>query len=205
VTDHGGVIRGYRAGDRAAVGEICVRTADDGVDASGLYPDPDLLPTLFAWPYLEHDPQLGFVLDDGSGRAVGYVVGCADSAAFAAWFGRSWLPAVAERFLPPPEPPRTPDERMRHLLHHPERMVTPEIAAHPAHLHIDLLPGFQGQGHGRALMTTFLAALASRGVTGVHLVMSRTNVRARAFYDRLGFTEIPVPGTDAAYLVRSTA
>jgi ribosomal protein S18 acetylase RimI-like enzyme len=204
MTEDGRVIRGYRAGDRDAVGEVCVRTADDGDDSSGLYPDPDLMPVLFAWPYLEHDPDLGFVLDDGTGRAVGYVLGCADSAAFAAWFGRCWLPGVAERFPPPPEPPRTPDERMRHLLHHPERMVTPEIAAHPAHLHIDLLPGFQGNGHGRALMTTFLAALARRGVAGVHLVMSRTNVGARAFYDRLGFTEIAVPGTDAAYLVRST-
>jgi ribosomal protein S18 acetylase RimI-like enzyme len=186
------------------VGEICVRTADDGGDAAGLYPDPDLMPVLFAWPYVEHDAGLGFVLDDGAGRAVGYVVGCADSAAFAAWFDRSWLPTVAGRFPPPPEPPRTADERMRHLLHHPERMVTPEIADHPAHLHIDLLPEFQGQGQGRALMTTLLAALARRGVTGVHLVMSRTNVRARAFYDRLGFTGIAVPGTDAAYLVRST-
>ncbi len=197
------MIRGYRAGDRAAVGEICVRTADDGADSSALYPDPDLMPVTFAWPYLEHDPELGFVLDDGTGRVLGYVLGYADTPAFADWFAREWLPGVAGRFPAPPDPPRTRTERMLHLLHHPERMVVPQVADYPAHLHIDLLPEAQGRGHGRALMTAFLAALAGAGVPAVHLVMSRTNTGARAFYDRLGFTEIAVPD-EAAYLVRST-
>jgi ribosomal protein S18 acetylase RimI-like enzyme len=201
----GAAVRAYRGDDRDAVGGICVRTAADGGDSSGIYPDPDLMPTIFAWPYLEFQPELGFVLDDGTGRAVGYVLGCADTPAFAGWFGRVWLPAVAGRFPAPPDPPRTPTERMLHLLHHPERMVAPEVADHPAHLHIDLLPGFQGQGHGRALMAAFLAALAGAGVPSVHLVMSRTNTNARAFYDRLGFTEITVPDADdVAYLVRPT-
>ena len=40
----------------------------------------------------------------------------------------------------------------------------------------------------------------------VHLGMAVTNVSARAFYDRLGFTEIPVPGaTTVTYLGRGTA
>lgn len=195
-------IRQYRAGDRAAVGEVCVRTAEDGDDAGDLH--PDLLPAIFAWPYLEHQPELAFVLDDG-GRAVGYVLGCADTAAFADWFARVWLPPLAQRYPPSDGSPGTPAEGMRRLLHHPERMVRAELADHPAHLHIDLLPDYQGRGHGRALMEAFLSALGRAGVPSVHLAVSRTNTRARAFYDRLGFTELVVAGAEReTYLVRPT-
>jgi ribosomal protein S18 acetylase RimI-like enzyme len=197
-------IRNYRAADRDAVGDICVRTGADGDDARDLHPDPDLLPTIFAWPYVEYQPELAFVLDDG-GRAVGYVLGCTDTAAFAAWFARVWLPLLVERFPPIEGPPVTPTEEMRRLLHHPERMVRPELATHPAHLHIDLLPEAQGRGYGRALMEAFLTALGRGGVSSVHLSMSRTNTRARAFYDRLGFTELTVAGAEEEdYLVRPT-
>lgn len=72
-------------------------------------------------------------------------------------------------------------------------MLVPEVAAYPAHLHIDLLPDRQGQGHGRALMRTFLRALHERGTEAVHLCMVTANTGARAFYDRLGFHEIDVP------------
>jgi GNAT superfamily N-acetyltransferase len=82
------------------------------------------------------------------------------------------------------------------LLHTPERMILPELADYPAHLHIDLLPQVQGQGLGRQLMRTYLGALRDRGVPRVHLAMGAGNAPARAFYDRLGFTELarPVPG-----------
>ncbi|WP_218671561.1 N-acetyltransferase [Microbispora sp. GKU 823] len=60
-------------------------------------------------------------------------------------------------------------------------------------------------GHGRALMTAFLHALAAKGVPAVHLSMLTVNTRARAFYDRLGFHEIPVPDPGpVTYLGRST-
>jgi GNAT superfamily N-acetyltransferase len=92
------------------------------------------------------------------------------------------------------------------LLHTPERMLLPELAAYPAHLHIDLLPPWQRRGFGRALTDTFLAALHDRAVPAVHLGMVSANTAARAFYDRLGFHEIPVPDPGPlTYLGRSTA
>jgi ribosomal protein S18 acetylase RimI-like enzyme len=84
-------------------------------------------------------------------------------------------------------------------------MVLAELADHPAHLHIDLLPGYQGRGLGRQLMQTFLAALRACGAARVHLGMDPANIRARPFYDKLGFTPIPVPSQpDAVYLGRSS-
>lgn len=198
-------IRRYRPGDREAVEDICVRTAHEGGDSRPHYEDPGIFPATFALPYVVLEPDLAFVLDDGAGRAVGYVLGTADTPRFVADFRTKWLPSAGDRYPEPPGPPGTPDEAMAGLLHHPERMLVPEVAAYPAHLHIDLLPGRQGQGHGRALMRTLLRALQDKGVPAVHLSMVTANTPARAFYDRLGFHEIAVPDPGpVTYLGRST-
>ncbi|WP_406369191.1 GNAT family N-acetyltransferase [Streptomyces sp. NBC_00647] len=199
------IIRAYRPTDRAAVADVCVSTADEGGDSRARFPDEELMPAIFAEPYCHLDPELAFVLDDGSGRAVGYVVGTGDTAEFVARFRDTWIPRVAHRYPALTAPPGTPSEEMVGLLHTPERMILPELADYPAHLHIDLLPDFQRRGHGKALMNTFLTALHDRGVRAVHLGMVTANTSARAFYDRLGFHEIPVedPGP-LTYLGRST-
>ncbi|WP_188114421.1 GNAT family N-acetyltransferase [Streptomyces apricus] len=199
-------IRPYRPADRAAVATVCVLTAFEGGDSRQRYPDEELMPTLFAAPYCHLEPELAFVLDDGSGSAVGYVVGTADTQRFVKDFRETWIPRVADRYPALTAAPRTPTEEMVELLHTPERMVLPELAAYPAHLHIDLLPDWQRRGFGRGLMRTFLAALHDRGVPAVHLGMVTANTAARAFYDRLGFHEIPVPDPGPlTYLGRSTA
>ncbi|MFJ7990489.1 GNAT family N-acetyltransferase [Streptomyces sp. NPDC096351] len=198
-------VRRYQGSDRAQLAEICVRTAHEGGDSSGMYPDPELMPTIFAYPYVELEPEFALVLDDGTGRAVGYVLGVPDTVAFVHRFRDEWLPVVSERF-PVPEPDGgTAADMMAGLLHSPERMVLSELAAYPAHLHIDVLPEWQGRGYGRVLMGSLLAALRERGVPAVHLCMVQANTGARAFYDRLGFELLDVvdPGP-VWYLGRST-
>ncbi|MFD3534669.1 GNAT family N-acetyltransferase [Streptomyces sp. NPDC058664] len=199
-------VRRYRPSDRADLGNICVRTAHEGRDSSALYPDPELMPSIFAYPYVELEPEFAFVLDDGAGRAVGYVLGVPDTAEFAGRFRAEWLPGVAARHPASASAPVTPAEEMTGLLHSPERMVHEELAAYPAHLHIDLLPPWQGRGYGRALMSALLRTLHSRGVPAVHLCMVRANTTARAFYDRLGFEPLSVPDPGPVlYLGRPTA
>lgn len=84
-------------------------------------------------------------------------------------------------------------------------MSVPEVAAYPAHLHIDLLPDRQGLGRGRELMRALLEALGDRGAPAVHLVMAKANEPARAFYDRMGFHEIEARIDDSVVcLGRST-
>ncbi|ALV31574.1 GNAT family N-acetyltransferase [Streptomyces sp. CdTB01] len=198
-------VRPYRPEDRAALDDICVRTAHVGQDSRGVYEDPSIFPATFAAPYVHLEPELAFVLDDGHGQAVGYILGTADTPRFVAEFRAKWLPLVADRHPEPAGPPQTPDEAIVQLLHHPERMIVPEVAAYPAHLHIDLLPDWQGRGHGRALMRAFLEALRDRGVAAVHLTMVTANTPARAFYDRMGFHEIAVPDPGpVTYLGRTT-
>ena len=198
-------VRPYQPDDRDALFDICVRTAHQGGDSRHLYPDLELLPSIFAAPYAYLEPELAFVLDDGE-RAVGYIVGTADTPLFVERYRAQWLPGLALRYPRSDRAAETPAEVMVDLMHRPERMLVRELADHPAHLHIDLLPDHQRRGHGRELMTAFLAALHARGVPRVHLGMATANAPARAFYDRLGFHELAVPAPGPlTYLGRTTA
>jgi ribosomal protein S18 acetylase RimI-like enzyme len=185
-------IRPYQETDLEAVYDVCVRTADAGGDARGKYHSDDLMPDLFAGPYVFLEPDFAFVLDDGQ-RAVGYVIGTPDTAAFARAYRARWIPRLAGRYAPPrPEPPEldhpaSPDDEMIALHYRPERLLWPGLDQYPAHLHIDLLPPFQGAGHGRVMMETFYARAAEAGAAGVHVTVGQANTRAIGFYRRLGF------------------
>lgn len=198
------VIRSYRVADHDDLYQICVRTAAVGGDARGLYATDDLMPDLFAGPYAYLEPDLTFVLADADDRAVGYVLGTADTEGFVAAYRDRWIPLLADRYPVPPVPPRTPDEELLTGHYRPQDRLRPELADYPGHLHIDLLPDYQGRGYGRALLETWLTAAAAAGAPAVFLNMDPANTRARAFYDRLGFHRIVVPGGWGVHLGRST-
>jgi ribosomal protein S18 acetylase RimI-like enzyme len=183
-----------------------VRTGDGGADARGLYPNDDLLPDIYAGPYLYLEPDLAFVLDHG-GRAVGYVIGTADTARFVTRYRQDWLPVVARRYPEPAGTPTSPYEEHVAWLYHPERMLVDELASYPAHLHIDLLPAYQRAGHGRRLITTFLDELARARAPAVYLAVGKANTGAQAFYRRVGFEPIEVAGPpgSALYFGRATS
>jgi len=185
-------IRRYREQDLAAVYDICVRTADAGADARGKYLSDDLMPDLFAGPYVFLVPELAFVLDDGRGRPAGYVLGTADTAAFARAYRERWIPRLAGRYPVPAEPAVGPDDQMLALHYRPERLLWPGLHDYPAHLHIDLLPDVQRAGYGRRLMETFFAAAARAGAAGVHVCVVAENVQAVGFYRHLGFRPVEV-------------
>ena len=202
------VIRQYQPADRDDVAAICLRTAASGGDATGVYSDDSLMPEVFALPYVEYAPDLAFVVSDGR-RVLGYVIGVADTAEFVEWWKREWGPGFAARHPSPGAPTgRNPGFTEAELIEagtDPERMRIAELDDYPAHLHIDLLPELQGQGFGRELIETLRAALAARGVPAVHLGMDAANTGARAFYDRLGFHELPSSRPSSPLLGIATA
>jgi GNAT superfamily N-acetyltransferase len=83
-------------------------------------------------------------------------------------------------------PPATHEERLLDVLHRPELLLTPSFPEHPSHLHVNLLPGAQGRGQGRALVETICDALRAAGSPGVQ----RRNERAVGFYPRAGFEQL---------------
>ncbi|HUB71473.1 MAG TPA: GNAT family N-acetyltransferase [Acidimicrobiales bacterium] len=185
-------VRPYRPEDREAVYDICVRTGDDGADATGKFEYPEILPDTYTGPYLFLQPDLAFVLaaDD---RAVGYVLGTANTQQFVEAYLRNWLPKVAANYPSPPPRPATPDEGAIARLYQPEQMLRPWLEEYPAHLHIDVLPPYQGAGHGRRLIETFFAAASGAGAPGAHVGVSAGNGRAHGFYLKVGFQRLPAP------------
>jgi ribosomal protein S18 acetylase RimI-like enzyme len=187
--------------DQPTMYEICRLTGDAGADATGLHDDPDLLGAVYVGPYLALEPELAFVGVDDTGVA-GYVLGAADTATFEADCEQRWWPALRDRYPEPPASgPRTADEKLHQLIHHPRRISPTLLDRYPAHLHIDLHPRAQGRGLGRRLMEILLDALRDRGAPGVHLGVAAANHRAIGFYTHLGFDRIG-PGAGGILFAR---
>lgn len=199
------VIRPYEPEDRDDLCDVCLRTADAGGDATGVYErDPDLPARLFALPYVYLEPDFAFVLHDGE-RVSGYVLGVPDTAKFVHQLRERWVPLVGPLHPAPEGEPADRAGRLAQLLHEPERMLLPELADYPAHLHINLLPHVRRAGWGRKLLHTLFDALRQAGVPRVYLGTAEANTAAAKFYERMGFHEIAVsdPG-ELVYLGRST-
>ncbi len=187
-------IRPAVPGDRDALYDICVRTADNGDDARSLYDNHELLGEIWVGPYLALQPGLAFVAEDTEG-AVGYVLGAEDTAAFEAACERDWWPPLRARYpAPSVDAAPTADEELIQRIHHPPPTPATVAEEFPAHVHIDILPRGQGRGIGRRMMTTLFDALAERGVDGVHLGVGLNNARAIGFYRHLGLRPVGPPG-----------
>lgn len=183
-------LRPFRPGDEPALAEICLRTAAEGADATGLLDDDDLWAHVFVLPYVARHPETAFVVEADDGRAVGYVVGVPDTRAFEDWFHDEWWPQFADRW-PEPADGKTPQDGILRYAYGRRAGAEPYGDQYPAHLHIDLLPEAQGAGWGRKLIAVLADALRAQGVDGLHLASSVGNTRALAFYPRIGFTPIP--------------
>lgn len=195
-------IRPYHPADRDAMYEVCVRTADVGRDATGVFTDDRLWGDIFAVPYVERHPDLCWVVEADDGRTIGYVVATDDTEAFETWFRDQWWPSVAGRY---PLSGRAEPTRQDGMIGYASRRGPGRerhAGEYPAHLHIDLLPETQGQGVGRRLIETLFAELRRRGVAGLHLGMNPENAAAGAFYERLGMHRLESAADTTMYGVR---
>lgn len=190
-------LRPYNPGDLESLYEICLLTAASGEDGSSLYRKaPRSVGDYYAAPYAEFEPELITLLTDDAG-VCGYVLGTSDTAAFEDWFEAEWFPRMRERYPAPAGPAAdlTASDRMIRRFHEPlNRESRSIVSVYPAHLHIDILPRAQGQGHGRRLMEAFLHDLQRRNVPGVHLGLGLRNHRALNFYTRFCFSELEKRG-----------
>ena len=68
------VVRPYRPSDLPALYDICLKTADNGADATHLYGDHRVVGEIFAAPYAVLEPDHALVAEDAEGIA-GYILG----------------------------------------------------------------------------------------------------------------------------------
>ena len=174
--------------------EVCLKTGDEGKDATALFFDPYLIGQYYAAPYLLFPDGICFVAEYQF-RPQGYIIAAPDTAAFKQWMEEQWLPPIRKRCpLPlPPEMIRTEKEKRIFDLLHKKQFPIDEsersrLADYPAHLHIDLLPSLQGKGAGRALMDALFTELKRQKVPGLHLGVGASNTGAVAFYRKTGFS-----------------
>jgi len=184
-------IRRCEPRDEVGAYDVCLRTGDNGDDASHAFDDPKALGHIYVGPYLKLEPDLAFVLEDPQG-VCGYALGALDSKKFYAAHRTRWLPELRQRCAEPAGDPRqwTRTQKVYFEYYHPDIFLPDPYEPYPSHLHIDLLPRAQGRGLGKEMMKVLLAELAARGSPGVHLGMGATNARAERFYRRLGFREL---------------
>jgi ribosomal protein S18 acetylase RimI-like enzyme len=130
------------------------------------------------------------------------LLGTANTPDYVAAYTERWLPRLRARYQPPSGPPQTEEEHRLDAMFHPERRLRPELAPHPAHVHINQLAGYRRAGHGRELMSTFLASVAAAGAASCRLGVDVANVDATRFYARVGWRPIEIPGVaPGTYLV----
>lgn len=184
-------IRNYRASDLEALYRICLETGDAGKDASQIYRDPKILGHIYAGPYGVLAPDCALVVEDEEGVG-GYIIGTSDTHRFEQMLDAEWWPKLQATYPDPDPRPQSwnPDERLRHLIHRPPRTPRRISEPHPAHLHIDLLPRFQGRGIGKRLIDRWLALMREKAARGAHLGVGGANARAVRFYRAYGFAEI---------------
>ena len=127
--------------------------------------------------YLEHWPQDFFVACSPDRCVIGYLAGCIED------------PATHPVFAD---------------LEHASTFADLS-RSYPAHLHINLDPGWRNSGIGTRLIDTFCAHVDGRAA-GVHVVTGRQSRNVR-FYERNGFVLLrtaqpPQSGNEIAFLGR---
>ena len=169
-------IRPARRSDLERVRHICIETADERLKST---PEKARITALlFADYYILHESHNCFVLED-EGEVVGYILCCTDVKKMCRHYtgdifkqvaSLSPLWGVACLFIP-----------VKYVLYQKK---------YPAHLHIDILEGWQSSGYGSKLMEQLLAHLKSQGVRGVCLSCGAKNIKAVNFYTKYGFERI---------------
>ncbi|MDR2923682.1 MAG: GNAT family N-acetyltransferase [Treponema sp.] len=172
--------------------EICLKTGNEGKDASALFSDQYLLGHYYAAPYLVYQSGICFVTEYEY-RPQGYIVAVPDTVSFRRWMEEQWLGPLRKQYPRPFAPARShKEEKIIDYIHERQFPVDSEdkplLAEYPAHLHIDLLPSLQGKGQGRALIDSLFSELVQKGVHGLHLGVSSSNPGAVAFYRKMGFS-----------------
>jgi ribosomal protein S18 acetylase RimI-like enzyme len=179
---------------------VCFETGLMGDPMLDQFGDRDTFAHLFCDWYLMNRPDTCWVVDDGDGEVVGYLIASPDRPDESAHqrqvltrhlLGRGVIlrPSTMGFFVRAVTDLTTD----RGALTSP---VDPE--EYPAEMHINLLPDLRGHRLGSQLMDALMDALRIRSVPGVQLSAFGENLDAIAFFESQGFEAVgelvPNPG-----------
>lgn len=169
-------IRKAETTDLKRVEYICKMTADEKSQTEEKA--GKIISTIYSAYYIKEEAENAFVLED-DGLVVGYIVCAKNYKAYSKKFRKIYAEEVKKldfsagifaKVLP-----------LTYLVFSKK---------YPAHLHINLLPGYQGKSYGTEMIKALENHLISEGVKGVVLMANKENIGAIRFYKRNGFKKI---------------
>lgn len=169
-------IRKYQQKDKDNLRKICLETSSYPIDTEE---QRKFLFLLYNDYYSEVEPENCFVAADENDEAVGYIICAENFKEYSRVFTKFYLPEIKELGT-------------SYYL-----TALAEMTGHrafskkyPAHLHIDILPGCQGQGVGTELIIALKRHLKSKGINSIMLSCGANNTGAIKFYKKNNFNII---------------
>jgi ribosomal protein S18 acetylase RimI-like enzyme len=181
--------------DIEGISEVLFRTGFMGEDLTptGRFNDKKLFAMVNIEGYVRYEAENGFVAQDrDTGRILGYIIGTANTYRYEKKialriYWRIFLRLFLVTWWRYPESFRTV---IYWFYTYETKSIEHLYNEYPAHLHINILPGYQHMGIGKNLLDMFMANMTSKGVSGVHLGTSNYNFKALPFYRKNGFSVI---------------
>ena len=186
-------IRAYKSDDLESVRDVCHKTAH----TKTYQKNKDLVTTMYLDYYAIEEPEYVFVAVDETDTPIGYVLCSIDYDKFHKVFIEKYASKIKKRF---------PIDFYNKKSFEP-KILKNHLPQYPAHLHIDILDGYQGQGVGKRLLEALFNKLKEDNIPGVCLVAATSNKNACGFYEHMGFQKIGSVfgiGVIYGYLVKNT-
>jgi ribosomal protein S18 acetylase RimI-like enzyme len=136
-----------------------------------------ILITLYCDYYVKEEPQNCFVAVNEKDEAIGYIICAEDYNKFKKTFKEKYFPILRKISII--------QVLEQSFVHAYDNKIAKD---YPAHLHIDILDGYQRMGVGSNLMNTLINHLKAKGIKGVHLGCGAKNEKGCSFYKKYGFT-----------------
>ncbi len=183
-------IRAFEEKDREKVREICIKTAPE--NAVKTEKGRRYILKMYCDYYIDCCSEYCFVAADENDTAVGYIL-CAPSYEE---YKRDFKKYIKEIFL---------FSFIKGAAAFFESKISGRFMPDfPAHMHIDILDGYQRMGIGTQLVDTLRKKLKSEKIGGVMLVVGADNKKGRSFYKKYGFKQIRNLGEGIAMGIKTS-
>jgi ribosomal protein S18 acetylase RimI-like enzyme len=187
------IVRSYQSQDTEAVRQIACDTADMGESVENFFGDREIVADLLTRYYTDYEPGSLWVAEYER-KVIGYLTGCLNTRRYFWVMARRLVPQIVIKSI----------IRGLFLRQDTLRLFRATIKTgwlggfrrkialdkYPAHLHMNVQKGFRSQNVGKRLVERFIEQVKVRGLRGIHLAVRQDNVRARKFFQHLGFIEI---------------
>lgn len=187
------IVRSYQSQDREAVRQIACDTADMGEPVESFFGDREVIADLLTRYYTDYESESLWVAEY-EGKVIGYLTGCLDSRRYFRVMAWRLVPQIVIKSILRGVLLRQDTWGLFRAAIKTGRLSGFKrhipLGKYPAHLHVNIQKGFRSENIGRHLVERFIEQLEVRGLRGIHLAVRQDNVRARKFFEHLGFIEL---------------